>query len=1356
MLYGAFVPSTFLKEGITEYDQWQALGDDELHQKRRALQEIYSNFKRHSQPNEATTETDLIVPVLHELGYTAFLPQQTMAKRGRSDVPDYLLFANEDKKQQAVAEPDQYKRFRYGATILEAKAHPVHLDRRSAAAHNRVPSNQILRYLPNAHTFSEYKIRFAILTNGRHWRLYYMGATSKSEEFLEIDLGAVLGEEELGPHILNDDDLKRPDHWLRVFLLMFRNAAFRKEKGKTFQEQVREDGRKWEAQVAEDLRKQVFNTVFPELLKALMEADPQTPAPVTTEYLQELRQNALTFLYRLLFVLYVEDRDLLPASDEKYIDYGMQRDVRMDIIRRIDANDVLSERRTNYYNHLQELFLAIAEGDGTIGVPPYNGGLFKPENAAMLHRAKLPDAQLAPMIDTLSRRFDPKTNTRKWINYRDLSVQQLGSIYEGLLEYTPRLEPGGELVIRPSIFARKTSGSYYTPEELVSLIIENTLEPLVQDKRKAFEAQAEQLPTEPTDAQLSQLQALDPAAAVLELKVVDPAMGSGHFLVSLVDFMADKVLELVDQYEDHRPRYVSPLVARVRSITDRIRSLARENGWKVKEEHLELRQIVRRMILKRCVYGVDKNSMAVELAKVSLWLHTFTVGAPLSFLDHHLRWGDSLFGQWVGETLKDIQKRAKGSFFVQQALENAIQSERIMEAIEHNPDAEISEVEESARQFAEYQRLTRPLDSFLALYQALQWVTGKDKARKKLFGQYLNGSFGNIMAIARGEDLTNGSADAQAFGEMLAEARELVAQEAFLNWEVAFPGVWEGRFWHKPERIGGFDAMVSNPPWENIEFNEIEWFSQREPSVMSTKGAERKDKIKALEKNKPEVWEEYQNSLVRKELMMYQVRKGTDFEYFSKGRPNYYNLFIEKAGILTNPRGMFGLLIPTGITTNKKASKFFQTITTTGRLAHLYDFENKKIFFPEVDSRVKFCAFIAGARERTDLPPARLAFFLHSVQEMFLDEEQTIYDEDRTFQLTAEDFRNVNPNTGTVAIFRNRRDAELTTHIYEEFPILHEHGKEMVWPVKYIRMFDMANDSALFRTAEQLKAEGFYPVERGRWKKKDELYVPLYEGKSIHIYNHRYSNIVGGSKALSNQGQSEKSSINDLQKTDYYTTPRYWIPESEKEKFGHNYVLAFRDIARTTDERTIISTIIPSVAAGHKLPVLSLTGSNKAVQYTLICANLNSFIFDFQARQKVQSTNIALYTLEQLPVIPPETYEQSLNADWETTVGAFVQEHVLRLTYTAWDMQPFAQDLGYEGEPFVWDEEDRRHRMAKLDALYFLLYGLSEEEADYVLRTFPIVQRNDEKAFGRYRTRDLILAYMKALKVGDTQVVVKL
>ena len=1133
---------------------------------------------------------------------------------------------------------------------------------------------------------------------------------------------------------------------LRIFYLLFRRDSFVPQEGAaaSFLEASLAEGLRYEQRVAEDLSAAVFERAFPRLVQALAEHTRQESV--------ELRGPALIFLYRLLFVLYAEDRGLLPVNDSRYENYGLRKPVREDIARRMADGSALSARATNYYDHLMTLGQLIDRGDEAIGLPPYNGGLFNDAAAPLLARVRLPDAAVAPIIYDLSHTETPQG--RRFVNYRDMSVQQLGSIYERLLEREPVWDDDRNVVARPNSYVRKDTGSFFTPQELVDLIVDQTLKPLSEERLAGFEDRAAELASDrrPKAERHAELLELDPAEAVLDLKVLDPAMGSGHFLVTAVDFLSDYIAELVE-YAPGVPKwldgeYVSPLVERVEIIRRDITQRAEALDWVMDQAQLTDQAIIRRMVLKRCIYGVDKNPLTVELAKVSLWLHSFTVGAPLSFLDHHLRCGDSLVGLRVTETAAELNRL--GRLFASLAIPEAEAAAVGMQRIEEMSDADISEVQQSASLFQGVEDTTADLRSLLNLLTGLRWQTAGMKQKERtafeapLVDAFLESPDDAYSLMVRGT-LTDGSLPEPAFTDRWNEASSIAEYEEFLHWEVAFPGVWHD--WQNQRPEGGFDAVIGNPPWDRIKLQEVEWFASRAPELAhAATAAARQAGIAQLRSSGSPLASEFEAAKERAESLGKMVRASRHYPLLGGGDINLYSLFVERAMTLVKPNGIVGLLTPSGIYADKTAAKFFRSVSINGRVAGLYDFENRKIFFKDVHASFKFCALIFGGEERR-FSESQCAFFLHDLQ--------AIQDPDRCFTLAPADFDRVNPNTGTAPIFRTRRDADITRGIYERHPVLVDRSagvERKAWPVRYVRQFDMTNDSHLFRTAAQLDEEGFYRVQGNRWKKGEELYLPLYEGKMVQAFDHRAASIVINPNNLNRPAQPREAGLEEHCYTGWMAEPQFWVDESQLNwPPDLGWAVGFKDVTAPTNVRTMIASIIPYSAVGNTLPILMPeagdTNSYKQNAW-LLAACLNSFALDFAARQKVQGQHLNWFVVEQLPVIKTDDYNRPFG---KTSAGAIVRDHMLRLTYTADDMTPLARDLGYDGPPFIWDEEERRHLRARLDALYFHLYGLSREEAGYVLGTFPIVQKTDEAKFGTYRTRDLILAYMNALNAGDTE-----
>ncbi len=889
---GLLLSEYFLSEGIEHLPEYRTLvaeraAVDGLLAK---ITDVFSRFPIAKQPNEAQTEDDLIKPILDLLGWDDRhrIVQPRGSRKGRSDVPDLLLFGAPAEKSKASHEASPADGFRHALVVGENKRWQRPLDRRGTARIDEpeTPGHQMIRYLGRAEVLSDRRVRWGILTNGRLWRLYFAGAKSVSEEYLEVDLPALLDVPGLERDLFGPQSDEERHHALLVFLLMFRHSSFLPsgDGRRTLHEVALADGRAWEERVTKDLSKVVFSRVFPALVDGLHQAYGERDGLSDAQYGESLRTAALVLLYRLLFVMYAEDRDLLPVTDRSYADYSL-RGLRDEVEERIRDGRSSSTRAAGLYAKFRSLCAVIDRGDASLGVPPYNGGLFSPDTAPVLARADLADAVFADVVDSLSTlTLDDR---RRRVNYRDLSVQQLGSIYERILEFGVELNgEDGRPAVVDRTGGRHGSGSYYTPEPLVGLILERAVGPLLDARMHAFDARLADLAgnRRAKGERIAELQAVDPADAFLDLKVCDPAMGSGHFLVSLVDYLATRVLAAMEEapakaraaFADPAVGYVSPVVIRIEAIRAHIVAHAKANGWRVDEKRLDDRHLVRRMILKRVVHGVDKNPMAVELAKVALWLHTFTSGAPLSFLDHHLRTGDSLLGTTVGRLMRWGESR--GKLITNRYVAPVERAANVMLDIEAITDANIAETEASKHKFDAVAEETRPLAAYMSMLQAVRASrvlddapteseaklrlkldsrsTASERARKraredldavlraKAMQEVLDGvTYGDPVRIATGEieilradervqlglSMDEDALEqASLFGDgapddrqrlraddLVRDARAFTERHRPLHWEIAFPNVW--RDWMSNAPRGGFDAVIGNPPFVRQE-----------------------------------------------------------------------------------------------------------------------------------------------------------------------------------------------------------------------------------------------------------------------------------------------------------------------------------------------------------------------------------------------------------------------------------------------------------------------------------------------------------------------------------------------------------
>ena len=1409
-MQGQLFTQDFLLHGIRETEPYRALEDTVLAAFEAQLRAIFAGLDAASTLNDAQTEQLIIERVLVELGWRDdYLPQVNLSGKRREDVPDILLFGSSAARTAALAENRDDKRYRHGIAILEAKRWLRPLDRGDSnePTDPGAPSSQMLRYLSRADVTSDRAVKWGLLTNGGVWRLYWQDARSRAEEFFEIDLAALLGLPGVQAEIGN----YAPGHGLRLFFLLFNRAAFLTQtwdsENRSFHAYARNEARAYEERVSQDLGKRVFEDIFPTLAQALAAGDLQAVKEdvsygqfkrqrYSAAYLDEVREAALILLYRLLFLFYAEDRRLLPVDDSRYRAYSV-RALREEVRDKNDAGGKWSSTMVRLWLSLKGAFWLIDSGDDSIGMPAYNGGLFNRSRSLLLERTQIPDAILAPIIDALSRRTEDLFHG--WINYRDLSVSHLGGIYERLLEYSlvhevqaaddyRDLEEINRVVARPASFARKVSGSYYTHDDLVRLILRESVGLLATERVAEFEktiaSWKKRTALNPGD--WDRLDKVDPASAILELKICDPAMGSGHFLVALVDFMADRVLEtataaqlLVAEQpwaahlvERGRP-WESPLLARMAEIRRSIKRQASHHGWAVTDAQLDDRHIVRRMVLKKSIFGVDKNLMAVELAKTALWLHTFTVGAPLSFLDHHLKHGDSLHGERLPAVQADLQQL--GMLFQQAEMQRLESAAKNLQQVADQTDVDIAEVQASKRLAEEADAQVAPLHALLDFWRAMRWLQpgwppanarklgalGDDTLRLAL-SEVLNPARNLVVTLGAGK-LDGSGAAVDAANALLQRTRALAQQEKFFHWWTAFPTAFAGA---NP----GFDAVIGNPPWDRIKLQEVEWFAEREPNIAAQpRAADRKALIAALQKKKAPLAADYALAVDRAEANARVLGKAGDYPLLGGGDVNLYSLFVERAQALVRPSGVVALLTPSGIAADKGAAVFFKSIATTGRLGALFDFENRKVFFADVHASFKFCTLVFGGPARR-FENTRCAFFLHALDDLAAPE--------RTLRLSAEDFARVNPNTGAAPIFRNARDSRIAMQVYAQHTVLVQHGAgnaqaQNRWAMQYVRMFDMTTDSGLFRTAKWLQDEGFSRADLGRWRKGDQCAWPLYEGKMLQAYDHRAADVVVNTGNLHRAAQPSPITARAKADAGRMPAPQYWVLEPELAE-DVQYVLGYKDVTAPTNMRSMIAAILPRAGFGNTVPLL-LPSSTSAPQErarisALLLSLINSSAFDFLARQKIQGQHLNWFILEQLPVIAPARFEEPLPEPFTAAMrkaglmnghhanpsfADFVIPQVLALSYTAHDLAPFARDLGYvdaQGEvlpPITWNDADRRARLAALDALFFHLYGLGADDAAYMLDTFPIVRQQDEAAFGHYRTKADVLALLPLLQPAD-------
>jgi len=747
------------------------------------LSEVYSrikaifdrkgkNFERYV---EAELEHNLIRPALDILGHHYGVQE---GLHGDPLKPDYAFFPDQETLDEAYTHnkgsEDFYKK---AIAVGDAKAWNVLLDKsRQGKAQREMtnPSFQIDVYLRATPP------KWAILTNGRLWRLYHEDTSYKLDCYYEINL----------PELIDKIEKTGDIAPFKYFYLFFRLDAFPQiPLGSSFLDRVREESSAYAQKIGDDLQENVYKA-----MKVLAEgflAETSNALSRSEEDIRNIQENSLRLLYRLLFIFYAESRKLLDVDNMHYREISLRK-LKEEVAERIDRGEAMLSVRSTYWEGLRDLFRLINDGSEAFGIPKeefyipaYNGGLFDPSVNLFLVQKRIGNSYLARAIDLLAR--SKGDDEMAFVDYSSLEIRHLGSIYEGILEYrlhlagesmvaikekgkeiwVPELEAGGKKILdhvqTGGIYLvtdkgeRKATGSYYTPDYIVKYIVANTLEPLMKKKME--------------DCLWSGGSYLK---ALLSIKVLDPAMGSGHFLVEATDRIAK---ELVHARETARPE--------------------EEGSEEIAEHDI---QWARREVVRNCIYGVDLNPMAVELAKLSLWLTTVASNKPLSFLDHHLRCGNSLIGAELDKLATLPGGRAEQtplwSYVLKSHTDGLLKKYSLMAAL---PDDNLQMVkwkEEQFRQIKESE-LSRRLN--------------------ELSNVWLSTFFGNKLSDDDYYELQN-HLSLEKFPDWTSlrervwfkRAQELASKKRFFHWELEFPEVFQGE-------NRGFDVVIGNPPYVRQE-----------------------------------------------------------------------------------------------------------------------------------------------------------------------------------------------------------------------------------------------------------------------------------------------------------------------------------------------------------------------------------------------------------------------------------------------------------------------------------------------------------------------------------------------------------
>ena len=1091
--------------------------------------------------------------------------------------------------------------------------------------------------------------------------------------------------------------------------------------------------------------------------------------------LADFNKELIHFIYRLLFLFIIEDRKLIFDRNDKdqtnsedvayyesiYYQYYAVSNLRhkseIDYLRNPDHNDL--------WQGLMDTFRLFESGSfgKSLGIAPLGGVLFGRDTLKYLQQCNITNEQLLEAFSSLDEFYDDKGNKVR-INYSSLDVEEFGSVYEGILEMRPYLN-ADNTVSYVNGLDRKTTASYYTRPDLVQALIKTTLEPAIQERLKEHKGNI--------DAQIKSL---------LSMRVCDPACGSGHFVLAMARTLAWHICSL-------RTGEDNPASSDYRHALHEV--------------------------IANCVYAVDLNPDAVELCKLVLWIEGYCAGKPLSFLDHHIRCGNSVLG--LGLDFDMLLKGVPNDAFNINSKNKALKKElhqankdALKYFVESSLNKDLSPLEQ-AQQFGLFQNpsakfnINEVVEQLGALFAKLSDLPGDTEEQELAKQEYLNKlksseqmqalynaaniytyayfkefNDNDLISITQPSTLSDYSITIspnipytatvyQALDQLkddhshtklnqalVEQATQAAQNYHFFHWALEFPDIYAQ---------GGFDVMCGNPPWEKIKIEDKQWFNHEcEQEIAESDNADKRNKLIAqLSNTNPALHNKYLRAKNSVACTSKFLRFSNRFELTAKGDIDLYPLFAEH--LMNLCKDIWGIIVPTGVATNDSNKDFFQVLTKENRLVSLYDFTNKNKLF-DIASNLRFCLISAHQAQAYE-NNVTVGFMLNSLD--------NILDNNRVYHIKTNDFAKFNPNTKTWPIFNTSYDATLTSKIYDNSSIIikeNSAGKtaDNPWNIKFSTMFHMSNDSKLFKTYEDLTNAGA-TIKGDSFVLNDNLYVPLMEAKLFWHYNHHYSAFP--IDVEKRPGAIPNVSCDELQDVNFALKPWYWINSTEVEHVkskgleSSSFVIAFRDIARSTDARTMIACIMPNyVALNNKSP--SLVSTLALSKKLNLLAILNSLTFDYATRQKITSANLNFFIVKQLPVLRPEQIDE-VN-QWQLV------KRVAELTYFNHDMDEFAKELSAElsqeqneelgnrlikQEPWVFDELRRAQLQAEIDAIVAKLYGLNDDELKYILdpedifgvgcihETFRVLKNNEIKEFGEYRTKRLVLEAWDKLNQGN-------
>jgi hypothetical protein len=903
---------------------------------------------------------------------------------------------------------------------------------------------------------------------------------------------------------------------------------------------------------------------------------------------------------------------------------------------------------------------------------------------------------------------------------------------------------------------RKGSGTFYTRPGLAVPTVQRTLRPLAYNPPKKPDG------TPDTDAPEQEWTPRLPEE-ILSIRVCDPSCGSGTFPITALRYLTDAVFESVHHHgrvtSDQGNRSVVALLGDCAGNGDEVTQLGRELiPCRPDDASFEprLKAVLKRYVVERCIYGVDFNSLAVELCRLSLWIETMDRTLPFSFLDHKVKFGNSLVGAWFDQFLHypvmawknregGDKSHSNGVHFDKGARGKAFKT-FVTETV--TPDLRC--LLEGPTLFSEdlLGQAAAVHDDALAALSRLHDLPVHDSAeRSRLYREELVGSAAHQSLKAAmdlwcacwfwpADELEQAplpTTFTRPSPQTTAVAQRIAADYRFFHWELEFPDVFRASG-------SGFDAVLGNPPWDIAKPNSNEFFSNLDPLYRGLGSPEARQAELFADVVVERAWLDYSERFVAwSNFVRFAsnpfgdpdaggdnftiVRRGSNAALHAAWRAarngsrgfsdpahpfrsqggsdlNLYKLFVEQMVRLLRPRGKIGIILPSAIYSDKEAGSLRQLLIGQCELQWLFSFENRAKIFP-IDSRFRFCCLIARRGAPTE--SVRMAFGRRELSEWAEAERVVI-------GVAGADLFLFSPISGSIPEVESRRDLEVLRTLFASGTLLGS-NTATAWGVKYVREYDMtlARKAGQYVSADRFLA-GAARIGPGHWRSADGAFVAFYSGKMVSQFDFAFQRWVSGHAASATW---EPLSFEE----------KDWCPEfvsplgSVKSQWRGGTRLVFRDFARATDERTAIAAVIPAWPCGNKVPLLAEEAQMPVAHQLALCCVMNSFAYDFVVRNRITGMNLNKFILDETPVPDVNAMPMELSV-----IGARLCM-VHEIFAGAWlELLGSYPELGDRPWKSLWaiDPADRLELRAVADAIVAHLYGMDEGQLRWILKNCDI------------------------------------